>query len=233
MRIPREIRLDWPRQYRIIPSIYPPIDFFENLVDADLMDALHYIESLTNERLRNEVGDISLVSPEDRVSGPGSSPVMAAFTHISLDCPNRFSDGSYGVYYAAKERETAIEETKHHRATFLSYTQEEPGKIEMRVYVGQVLKPLHDIRKKGFEKLHDPNGWNESQTFGKTLREKKSWGIVYHSVRHQGGDCNAALRPPAVSIPTQGPHLTYVWDGNKITNVLEMKELQCIFDNVL
>lgn len=226
MRIPREISLDWPRQYRIIPSIYPPIDFFENLVDSDLMDELHYIESLTNERLRDEVGDISLVSPEDRFSGPGSSPVMAAFTHISLDCPNRFSDGSYGVYYAAKELETAIEETKHHRAKFLSYTKEEPGKIEMRVYVGQVVKPLHDIRKKGFEKLHDPNNWNESQKFGKTLREKKSWGIVYHSVRHQSGYCIAALRPPAVSIPTQGPHLTYVWDGNKITNVLEMKELQ-------
>ncbi len=73
MRIPREISLDWPRQYRIIPSIYPPIDFFENLVDSDLMDELHYIESLTNERLRDEVGDISLVSPKDRFSGLGSS----------------------------------------------------------------------------------------------------------------------------------------------------------------
>jgi hypothetical protein len=33
----------------------------------------YQIEAMTNDRLREEVGDISLVPPEDRVSGPGSS----------------------------------------------------------------------------------------------------------------------------------------------------------------
>lgn len=219
MSAPPTAILSWPNQYRIIPSEYPPINFFERLVDAELMDELFYIESLTNDRLRDEAGEISLVPAEDRITGRGSSPVMAAFTHVSPSCPSRFSDGSYGVYYAAKTLETAIEETKHHRARFLAYTKEDAGEISMRIYIGEVIKPMHDIRGDGNEHLHDPDDWTPSQTFGREMREINSWGIVYRSVRDPGGECIAALRPPAVSIPKQGAHLSYVWDGVKISHV--------------
>ncbi len=221
MSNPPIVELDWEHQYRIIPSEFPPINFFEELVDPELMDDLYYIESLTNDRLRDEAGDISLVPAEDRVSGPGSSPVMAAFTHVSPNSPTRFSDGTYGVYYASKTFKTAMEETKYHRARFLSYTNEEPGEIDMRTYIGEVVKPMHDVRGKGFEHLHEPDDWTQSQDFGKTMRDSESWGIVYNSVRHKDGQCIAALRPPAVTIPRQGPHLSYVWDGAIISNVYE------------
>ncbi len=183
------------------------------------MDELYYIESLTNDRLRDETGDIALVPLKDRMSGPGSTPIMAAFTHISKDCPSRFSDGSYGVYYAARTMEIAIEETKYRRAKFLTYTKQEPGQIDMRVYIGEVVKPMHDIRGEGYEDYHHRDDWAASQTFGKALHELDSWGIVYRSVRNSGGDCMAALRPPAVTIPKQGPHLSYVWDGTEIISV--------------
>src|SRR5579871_1398385 len=96
------------KQYRIIPSIYPPINFFESLVDAHEMETLWDLENLTDDRLRQETGDIFLVPPEDRISGPGSSVIMAAFTHLSQDKPTRFTDGSFGIYYAALTEETAI-----------------------------------------------------------------------------------------------------------------------------
>ena len=226
MQTPTTVELDWEHHYRVIPSEYPPINFFEQLVAPELMDALYYIESLTNDRLRDETGDIALVPTEDRISGPGSSPVMAAFTHISPDCPSRFSDGSYGVYYGSKTLDTAIEETKFHRATFLAHTREDPGEIDMRVYIGEVTKPVHDIRGDGYEALHLPDDWVPSQIFGQTLHEKKSWGIVYRSVRDPGGECIAVLRPPAVTIPRQGPHLSYVWNGKSIVNVYEKRLLQ-------
>jgi len=216
---PALIKLDWKHQYRIIPSEYPPINFFERLVDPELMDELYFIESLTNDRLRHEVGDIALIPAEDRITGPGTSPVMAAFTHISPECPSRFSDGSYGVYYAAKTLKTAIEETKHHRARFLSYTREEAGEIDMRVYIGEVIKPLHDVRGDDYQQLHQLNDWTPSQAFGQEMKAINSWGIVYRSVRDAGGECIAALRPPAVSTPRQGPHLSYVWDGSQISDI--------------
>lgn len=221
MSNPPVTRLAWEHQYRIIPSAFPPINFFEQLVDPELMDALYYIESLTNDRLRDEVGDIALVPPEDRVSGPGSSPLMAAFTHVSSGCPSRFSDGAFGIYYASRTLPTAIAETAFHRARFLASTDEEPGEIDMRTYIGGVLQPMHDIRGKAYEHLHHPDDWSGSQQFGRAQRESGSWGIVYSSVRDPGGQCIAALRPPAVSIPRQGPHLSYVWDGEAIIRVYE------------
>jgi hypothetical protein len=44
---------------------------------------------------------------------------------------------------------------------------------------------------------------------------------VYRSVRHEGGECIAAFRPKAISVPVTGPALAYVWDGKQITRVYE------------
>ena len=217
--MPSVVELDWTHQYRIISSEYPPINFFERLVSPELMDDLYYIESLTNDRIREEVGDIALVAEEDRITGQGSSPVMAAFTHIGF--PSRFSDGSYGVYYAAKDLDTAFAESAHSRAIFLSYTQEDAGEVDMRVYIGEVVKPLHDVRGKGFDDLHLADDHKPAQLFGQTLKDENAWGIVYRSVRYPSGECIAALRPPAVSIPRQGSHYSFVWDGESIISTYQ------------
>jgi hypothetical protein len=94
----------------------------------------------------------------------------------------------------------------------------------MRCYVGEVARPLHDIRI-GHADLHDPDmgSWSIPQAFGRELRNNDSWGIIYRSVRNPGGECIAVLRPPAVTIPCQGPHLCYVWNGSMITSVFEKR----------
>ncbi len=217
------IHLDHQKHYRIIPSAFPPINFFEDLVDPAEMEILFEIESLTNERLRQEIGEIFLVPPEDRICGPGTSVVMAAFTHVHK--PSRFTDGSYGIYYAGTSEETAIRETVYHRENFLNATNEAACEITMRMYQGQVAKEIHDIRTATYQHLHDPNNYTSSQLFGKTLKNEKSWGIIYHSVRHRGGSCLALLRPPATSTPVQTKHLRYCWDGEKITHVLNTETL--------
>jgi len=218
------ISLDQQKQYRIIPSVFPAINFFEEFVDnAAEMETLIEIESLTNPRIRQEVGEIFLVPVEDRVKGPGSSVVMASFTHIYR--PSRFSDGSYGVYYAGLTLETAIKETVFYRENFLRATHELAGEITMRVYEGTIVKPLHDIRYPLFQSLHDPDNYTQSQQFGKKLKEEKSWGVIYHSVRHPGNHCIAAFRPPTISIPQQTSHLKYYWNGKKISAVYDVKSV--------
>jgi len=210
-------------QFRIIPSTYPPINFFESLVEPAEMEALWEIESLTNDRLRQEAGDIFLVSRENRISGPGSSVVMAAFTHLSK--PTRFSDGTYGVYYAGLSQETAIRETIYHRENFLRATAETSCDLTMRLYEGKIVKPFHDIREKQFLVFHDPNSYVKSQVFGKKLRDMQSSGLIYNSVRHSGGSCIAAFKPLAVSIPHTILHLKYIWNGERITDVLKIEKL--------
>jgi hypothetical protein len=156
----------------------------------------------------------------------GASIVMAAFTHIGR--PSRFSDGSYGVYYAARTLETAVRETAFHRAKFLAATREAPGEIDMRAYAGRPLKPYLDIRGAKYHALHDPNDYAPAQAFAKPLRESNEWGLVYRSVRHEGGECIAAFKPQAVSIPIAGAALAYVWDGQRIAKVYEKSDV--LFD---
>ena len=216
---PRSVRVRWPKIFRIIPSKFPPINFFERLVAPSQMEAAWYLESLTNDRLRDEAGDITLVPKEERISGPGASVVMAAFTHIGN--PSRFSDGTYGVDYAARTLETAVRETAFHRARFLAATKESPGDVDMRAYVGRVKQPLRDVRSAHFKNLHDPNDYTRSQSFGRARRDAGDFGLVYRSVRHEGGECIAAFQPSAVTAPVQGPALGYVWDGERISRVYE------------
>ena len=83
----------WSPCYRIIPSRFPPIGLFEKVADPDDLEAVFQIEAMTNDRLRDEVGILALVPPEDRVSGPGTTPIMAAFTHLNPD-GSRFTDGT-------------------------------------------------------------------------------------------------------------------------------------------
>ena len=217
-------RVRWQKQYRIIPSKFPPINFFEGLVDSKLMDAAFAVESMTNNRLRLEVGDISLVKTEDRLSGPGSSIIMAAFTHIGRS--TRFSDGHYGIYYASHSLETAVKETVFHRQRFMRYTHEQAGDLDMRVYIGSIQKPLVDVRASKYQYLHEPDLglYPVAQAFGAEIRAAQHWGIIYNSVRHPGGQNIAALRPPAVSVPVQGPQLLYRWDGEQICAVFQRDE---------
>jgi hypothetical protein len=223
---PRTLSLRWQKLYRIIPSKFPPINFFERIVEPDQMEAAWYLESLTNDRLRDECGDIALVPKSERVSGPGASVVMAAFTHVGN--PSRFSDGTFGVYYAARTLETAVRETVFHRARFLAATKEAAGEIDMRAYIGKPKEALKDLRPPRFKPLHDPEDYSKSQAFGKAQRDQGANGFVYRSVRHATGECIAVFNPKAVSIPVAGPALAYVWDGERITRVYEKSEV--LFD---
>ncbi|MDR7062436.1 MULTISPECIES: RES family NAD+ phosphorylase [unclassified Sphingopyxis] len=216
----------WSPCYRIIPSRFPPIGLFEKVADPDDLEAVFQIEAMTNDRLRDEVGILALVPPEDRVSGPGTTPIMAAFTHLNPE-GSRFTDGSFGVFYAGHTLDTAIAETRHHRTRFLTATDEPAQEIDMRVYAIDLEASLHDIRglADSHAHLYDPDSYIHAQGLGAELRDAGSDGIRYQSVRHPGGECAAAFRPRLLSNCRQERHLCYMWDGTAITTIYEKKSL--------
>lgn len=224
---PRPVRVRWPHIYRIVPSRHPPQNFFARVVPARQMEIAWYLEGLTNDRLRDASGEAPRLRAEDRIGGAGSSIVMAPFTHIGN--PSRFSDGSYGVYYAARELETAVRETAYHRGRFLAATAQPPGEVDMRAYVGKVAKPLLDARGPRYKSVHDPDDYSSAQKFAGALHKDGAWGLVYNSVRHAGGQCIAAFKPRAVTIPVAGPALAYVWDGERIASVYEKSNVLFTF----
>ncbi len=216
--------VEWKPCWRIIPSRFPPIQLFEDVADPGDLEAVFEIEAITNDRLRDEVGELQLVPPQDRISGPGTSYIMAAFTHLNPD-GSRFSDGTWGVYYAGIDLNTAIAETRYHRAIFLRATSETAMELDMRVLVADIEGDLHDIRSLQDKRpeLNDLDAYGASQDFARTLRNDNSNGIVYNSVRHQSGECIAIFRPPLLSNCRHERHLCYVWNGNEISDVYEKR----------
>jgi hypothetical protein len=217
-------RVRWSRSIRIIPSRFPPIDLYERVADADEFEALHAVEALTNDRIRNEIGEISLVAREDRVFGAGSTWIMAPFTHPN-PAGSRFADALHGAYYAARDRATSIAETTFHRAAFLARTSEPAMELDMRVLEARLQGELHDIRgrREDMPDVYDLVDYSAGQALGRKLREARSRGIVYDSVRRSGGQCAAVFRPSVLSECRQAEHLVYVWDGKRISEVYEKR----------
>ncbi len=211
-------RIRWLPSYRLVPSRFPPVSLFDRVARAEDLDFVLAAEGLTNDRLRDEVGDLLLVPPDQRVAGPGTTPVMAAFTHLNRE-GSRFSDGTYGVYYAARDMQTAIAETVYHRARFLARTCEPPGEIDMRTYLADLKADFVDLRGYGRGKpdYMDPDGYAASQAYGLARRAEGANGIAFDSVRHRGGQCVAVFKPKVVGSCRQGPHICYVWDGRGIS----------------
>ena len=211
--------INWPQAWRIIASRYPPINLFERLTpDPAVWDALITLEQLTNPRVRDEIGEIALVPPEERVSGPGASYVMASFTHLNRR-GSRFSDGTFGVYYAAAELETAIAETVHHFQVFASDSRDPVRMEDMRVLVGIVAEDFEDVAALSEPlrtRVLDPDSYAASQAYARALRSGDATGVVYPSVRRVSGTCIGAFRPRAVGIPRQERHLKYRWNGERV-----------------
>ena len=204
----------------MISSRFPPVGAYDRVAHPADLEAIFAVENLTNPRLRQEAGELSLVPAEDRLSGEASTPIMAAFTHLNPE-GSRFSDGTYGVFYAGRSLDTAIAETRYQRERFLSRTKEEPIEIEMRTYLTDLTGDLHDIRAQlDLAAVYDSNNYAAGQALGRELKAADSWGIVYDSVRDPGGECAGVFRPPVLSNCIQGPHFGYLWNGSRIATVV-------------
>ncbi len=214
-KVPRH-PVDWPDARRIIRSLYPPIDLFEDIADPADWPLLVSAEQKTNPRLMETIGNLDLVPPARRVGGPGASYLMAPFAHVSTDRPSRFTDGRHGVLYAASSFETALAETVHHHARFMARTAEPEGwTSQFREIVFGVALEAHDLRGGGdaFDDVLDPNRHNASRALAARLHAAGADGIVYPSCRHRSGECVALFYPDLAHHPVQGRHLDYHWSG--------------------
>ena len=219
----------WPKCYRVISSRFPPVGIFEAVSDPDDLEGVYWIEGLTNPRIREEMGALELVPSADRLAGPGTTPIMSAFTHPNPS-GSRFSDGSYGVYYATRCPDTAIAETLFHAERWAAESHDPPTSFTMRMYIGELThRPYHDLRglRVSHPELYDPapESYAAPQALAADLRASGSWGILYGSVRLPGGECIAALRPPALGAVRQSKHLAYIWDGARITDTQLVRSL--------
>ena len=208
----RQADVDWRGAVRIIRSSHPPIDLFEDIADPADWPLLISAEQKTNPRLMENLGNLDLVPVNRRVGGPGASYLMAPFTHVSADRPSRFTNGSFGVLYAGRSFDAALMETMHHHARFMRRTREAAGwTSQFREILMDIKGLLDDARD--IEAVHAADSYSDSQALGAALRQSGSNGVLYRSVRCEGGECAGLFYPDLAANAVQGRHLDYHWDG--------------------
>lgn len=217
-------RLRSERAYHIIPSRYPTVGLFDDVSDPADLEVVIELAQATNPRVLDAIGNIRLVRDKDRIAGPGSTPIMAAFTHAK---PSRFCNGTFGIYYAAAEETTAVAETAYHRGRFLSDAHLPNERLDMRVYAVTASGECDDVRSLAYtDPIYDSSGYAASQPYGaKLYNEDVVDGILFKSVRRRDGRCFGLFRPTCIESCTVTRHIEYRFEDYRLVSALEMKQV--------
>lgn len=216
-------RLRWERACHIVPSRYPTVGLFDDVADPGDLDVVFDLAQATNPRILDAIGNIRLVRDKDRIAGPGSTPIMAAFTHAQR---SRFGDGTFGIYYAAADEATAIAETAYHRGRFLADAHLPDERLDMRVYSLTAFGKCDDIRPLSYsDPIYDPHSYAASQPYGtKLYADDDVDGIVFKSVRLRNTNCVGIFRPTHVQDCVVSGHLEYRFEDSRLVSVLTLEE---------
>ncbi len=210
-------RVHWTPGFRIIRTIYPPVDLFEDIADPVDWELLVSAEAKMNPRIRDEVGNLALVPVDRRIHGATASIAMGAFTHVSIDRPSRFSDGTYGVWYCGDRVEVALAETAHRFQRFMQATSEPPADADFRLLTCTVSGETEAATAECLV----ADDWRPGQVLGRQVRAKGLDGILYQSVRHPAGQAAAVFWPNCLVLPiVQNQQFRYRWDGSRMTHYL-------------
>jgi len=189
--------------HRLIPSQYPPIGLFDTVASIADLEAVMELAGWTNDRLVPE--RLHRLSQDEWVHGrANSSIVLAAFLHVASG-GSRFNGPDLGCWYASADLRTAAAEVAHHLRRELIARQVQEATRVYRTYTARLAGRFRDVR--GDARLHNPESYEASQAYGEAERHAGTDGIVYDSVRLQGGINAAAFRPSKILDVTQAEHL--------------------------
>ncbi|MEX2270081.1 MAG: RES family NAD+ phosphorylase [Vicinamibacterales bacterium] len=211
----------WSRTCRLVPSRYPTVGLFDRVASPQDLPELFELEGWTNDRLSNELGLLNTVPPDEWVVGPMASVIMAAYCHPHA-AGGRFSDSTRGAWYASRDLETALAESTHRRTKELQEIGVFETRVQMRLYHADFDATLHDVRGDGWAHVLDPDDHTPGQKLGRDLLDAGSNGIVYPSVRFEGGECLVSFRPKLVTNVRPAGHFEYRWHGSPEPRVISL-----------
>ena len=146
----------------------------------------------------------------------GESHINAAFTYTRPG-GNRFNSGDRGAWYCAWDMLTSAQEVGFHRTRelgFIGRYEDEARYVELLAdFIGD-FPDLH-----GAEAAHpaldsDPGkGYPAGQALAAGLRREGHRGLIYPSVRHQGGRCFVAFDPGIIQNVRPGASWRLKWKG--------------------
>jgi len=198
--------VDYRNTHRLIPAAYSEEGVLETLaLSPGVIADLNELEAVTNERIQAERGQSLAISVGEILQGvPEYRIVNAAFTHAGGG--SRFNDDRRGAWYAGVELETSLAEVAFHKRRFLRDSRfTEAAIYEYRDFLADFAGEFSHLedRERDFclRPGPVPQCYVPGQALANMLLYAGSNGIVYPSVRNQGGTCVACFRPAKVGFP--------------------------------
>ena len=204
--------------HRLIPARYTDRD--ESVLgrltdDPHELNALFELEGATNDRLLGEAGLLPGITVRELVFGLSYSHIVnAAFTHAN-PFGSRFNGPERGAWYAAFARETSELEMAYHKSRELQEVHwQEKETFSYVDFLADFRGAFHDIRGDArFRNCLDASSYEASQRLAGELLERGSAGVVYPSVRHEGGTCIVCFRPALVNNVRKGASISITFEN--------------------
>ena len=147
----------------------------------------------------------------------GRSFIAAAFTYCRRG-GSRFNGETLGAWYAGFDDRTSLSEVAHHKTRELSYIDYYHDEVQYRALQASFIGRFHDIRtlQPALECLHpEPEvGYPAGQRLANDLIQQGSRGLIYPSVRNEGGVCLVAFQPNVVQDVAPGACWSIRWEGS-------------------
>ena len=192
--------------HRLIPSQYPPRGLFDTVATAADLEAAMELTGWTNDRLTAE--RITRLPRREWVYGrTNASIVMASFLHV-VPGGMRFNGPHLGAWYAAASLVTSAAEVGHHLRREALARGVARMKRRFRAYQAVLNSEFLDIRGRQAElaEVYAGDSYAAGQALGERLRGEGGTGLLYDSLRHEGGVNAACLRPSQVTAVVQADH---------------------------
>jgi RES domain-containing protein len=208
--------IDLEDTHRLIPAKYSKSGTVLSRLtdDEDMLDELLELDGATNDRLLGEEGLLPGIGVHELVYGVDYAHLVnAAFTHASPE-GSRFNSSGRGAWYAGRERETSLVEVAFHKQRQLEEVAWPEDEIAIfDDYLADFTMAAHDLTsaRPQFRKYLRPGPipgcYAEPQALASELMTHQSNGILYPSVRRDGGLCLVCFRPALVYNVRRGKRL--------------------------
>jgi len=200
--------------HRLIPSRHLPAgdSVLTRVADDDEhLKGIFELDGATNERLLAERGQGGIGPDELLAALPFATIVNAAFAH-SHPLGARFSGPDRGAWYGAFEVPTAQAEVGFHKTVQLAEIGMPDDSVTFDDYIADFSADFHDLRgAHGFKACLSATSYEASQALAADLLENGALGIVYPSVRREGGTCLACFRPALVGRVRRAKRWRFTW----------------------
>jgi hypothetical protein len=205
--------------HRLIPSKYlPGGDSVLTSIAGDKahLDVIFDLDNATNDRLQAENDLLPGIGIHELVFAvPNYRIINAAFTHAHPR-GSRFNGPDRGAWYAGFELETAQREVAWHKSVEYAEIDYWNDSITYDDFLADFDGAFHDIRgSAGYGACLAPDSYVAAQGLAAELLNAGSLGLVYPSVRYEGGTCIACFRPAIVGNVRRDRRYRFTWDSGK------------------